>query len=115
MRLSIIGDDVERGRLEAQAKELGVLNVGEEHELRRVKFLGWLSQDACADYLRSADALVLPSLRACGGAVVLEAMAMSIPVIATSWGGPRDYIDSSCGILIEPSSKEGFVDDLATA
>jgi glycosyltransferase involved in cell wall biosynthesis len=51
----------------------------------------------------------------CGGAVVLESMAMGIPVIATNWGGPSEYLDESCGILIEPRSQGLFVDDLAAA
>jgi glycosyltransferase involved in cell wall biosynthesis len=42
-------------------------------------------------------------------------MAMEIPVIATAWGGPLDYLDSSCGVLVEPTSKEAFVDNLALA
>jgi glycosyltransferase involved in cell wall biosynthesis len=42
-------------------------------------------------------------------------MAMEVPVIATAWGGPLDYLDPSCGILIEPTSQHAFVDDLALA
>ncbi len=34
---------------------------------------------------------------------------MGLPVIATKWGGPIDYLDESCGILIEPTSREGLV------
>ena len=74
-----------------------------------------MSQAECAGQLAQCDALVLPSMAECGGAVVLEAMAMEVPVIATAWGGPVDYLDSSCGILVEPSSKEAFVDNLALA
>jgi glycosyltransferase involved in cell wall biosynthesis len=59
--------------------------------------------------------LVLPSLMECGGAVVLEAMAMGLPVIATAWGGPVDYIDDTCGILVEPGSRQAFVDNFAHA
>ena len=80
-----------------------------------VKFSGWLSQDQCALRLEEADALVLPSLFECGGAVVLEAMAMALPVIATAWGGPCDYLDASCGILVEPSSREALVCGFAGA
>ena len=58
---------------------------------------------------------MLPSLREGGGAVVLEAMAVGLPVIATNWGGPADYLNSSCGILVEPASKEGFVKGLTDA
>ena len=62
-----------------------------------------------------ADALVLSSLLECGGAVVLEAMAMAVPVIATNWGGPADYLDASCGILVEPISREGFIHKFSAA
>jgi glycosyltransferase involved in cell wall biosynthesis len=41
--------------------------------------------------------------------VALEAMACGIPVIAVNWGGPQDYLDTSCGILVDPSSPEGIV------
>ena len=58
---------------------------------------------------------MLPSLYECGGAVVLEAMAAGLPVVATAWGGPADYLDDSCGILINPSSPDAFVADLAGA
>jgi glycosyltransferase involved in cell wall biosynthesis len=57
-----------------------------------------MRQNDCAQALQNADAMVLPSLMECGGAVVLEAMACGLPVIATDWGGPADYLDPSCGI-----------------
>jgi glycosyltransferase involved in cell wall biosynthesis len=84
----------------------------------RVRFLGWKTQAECAEYLAHCTALVLPSLYECGGAVVLEAMAMSRPVIATAWGGPVDYLDEHCGILVEPRSRtflvQGFADAMRT-
>ncbi len=55
------------------------------------------------------------SLYECGGAVILEAMAMKLPVIATNWGGPVDYLDDSCGILINPYSEESFIENLSLA
>jgi glycosyltransferase involved in cell wall biosynthesis len=48
-----------------------------------------------------AIVMVLPGTRECG-AVVLEAMASGVPVIATDWGGPADYITGDTGILIPP-------------
>ena len=57
----------------------------------------------------------MPSLRECGGTAILEAMALGKPIIATNWGGPADYVNASCGILVDPSSKTGFVDGLAEA
>ena len=105
--LEIIGDGVMRQELEALTAHLGLVGS--------VVFTGWLSQDQCAVKLQQADGLVLPSLLECGGAVVLEAMAMGLPVIATNWGGPMDYVDSGCGILIEPTSKEVLVNGLTDA
>jgi len=74
--LEIIGDGDLRGELEAQTARLGIDSS--------VVFSGWLSQDQCAIKLQQADALVLPSLREGGGAVVMEAMAVGVPVIATN-------------------------------
>jgi glycosyltransferase involved in cell wall biosynthesis len=113
--LLIIGDGPERPHLERLAEHLGI--AGEAARLRpgQCTFCGWMSQAECATQLQQCDVLVLPSLLECGGAVVLEAMAMGIPVIATAWGGPTDYLDPSCGILVEPTTHEGFVAGLTVA
>jgi glycosyltransferase involved in cell wall biosynthesis len=100
-RLEIIGDGVMRPALEALAARLGIAEA--------VTFTGWLSHAAAAERLRSADSLVLPSLYESGGAVVLEAMATGIPVIACAWGGPTDYLDESCGILVPPTTRDALV------
>lgn len=117
MRLWILGDGPERARLEALAVELGVAASGasDAGAIGFAHFAGWLPQAACADRLRQADCLVLPSLLECGGAVVLEAMSMAKPVIATAWGGPLDYLDPSCGVLVEPASREAIVTGFADA
>ncbi|MBE9092842.1 glycosyltransferase family 4 protein [Tychonema sp. LEGE 07203] len=105
--LEIIGDGDMRGELEAQTARLGLDS--------KVVFSGWQSQEQCALKLQQADVLVMPSLREPGGAVVLEAMAVGLPVIAVNWGGPADYLNSTCGILVEPDSREGFVKGLTEA
>ncbi|WP_293347682.1 MULTISPECIES: glycosyltransferase family 4 protein [unclassified Microcoleus] len=103
----IIGDGEMRGELEAQTARLGLDS--------RVVFSGWLSHEQCALKMQQADIMVCPSLREPGGAVVMEAMAVGLPVIATNWGGPVDYLDSTCGILVEPDSRESFVKGLTEA
>ena len=40
---------------------------------------------------------------------------MGKPVIATAWGGPVDYLDPSCGILVVPTGPEAFIEGLAHA
>ncbi len=105
--LEVIGDGSMREAWENLAGELGVSS--------RVKFSGWLTQTECASRMQSAIALLLPSVCECGGAVVLEAMAAGVAVIATEWGGPVDYVDNETGILIEPKSRRFLVEGFAAA
>jgi glycosyltransferase involved in cell wall biosynthesis len=101
VELEIIGDGPERASLERLSRELGLE--------RRVTFSGWKPQAEAAARVAVADALCMPSVCDCGGAVVLEAMACARPVIATAWGGPLDYIDEQTGILIRPTSRAALV------
>ncbi|WP_280152736.1 glycosyltransferase family 4 protein [Piscinibacter sp. XHJ-5] len=115
MGLVIIGDGVQRASLERLAHHLCIAAVPQTPAGEGVRFTGWLPQSACAERLRDADVLVLPSLLECGGAVVLEAMAMGKPVIATAWGGPLDYLDERCGVLVRPANRAALVRGLADA
>ncbi|MCC6306668.1 MAG: glycosyltransferase family 4 protein [Rhodobacteraceae bacterium] len=105
--LEILGDGEDRGRLEALAAGLGLGGA--------VRFAGFRPQEDCARRLAAADALILPSLQECGGAVVLEAMAMGLPVIAADWGGPADYLDATCGLLVHPVPRASYAERLAGA
>jgi glycosyltransferase involved in cell wall biosynthesis len=105
-RLVIIGDGPEKTRLETLATE---------HAPGRVAFTGFLSQPEIRDRLAESTALILPSLRDCGGAVILEAFACGAPAIAVDWGGPQDYVTPETGILIEPRSRDYVVNELATS
>jgi glycosyltransferase involved in cell wall biosynthesis len=106
-QLMIIGDGPLRATLEALRDRLGLTHS--------VEFAGFLPQEECVRRLADADVLILPSLIESGGNVVLEAMAMGLPVIATDWGGPADYLDASCGILVPPGSRASFIAGLAEA
>jgi glycosyltransferase involved in cell wall biosynthesis len=106
-KLTVIGDGPMRAAWEAESEQLDI----QAH----VKFEGWRSQKECAELLKVADVLVLPSLHEAGGAVVLEAMACGIPVIATNWGGPADYLDETCGILIDPIDRDHLIQGFAQA
>jgi glycosyltransferase involved in cell wall biosynthesis len=102
LSFEIIGDGPMRQAWQDMSERMGLGSI--------VTFSGFMSQPQCASRLQQADVFVLPSLFECGGAVVLEAMATGLPVIATAWGGPVDYLDASCGILVEPSSREALID-----
>jgi glycosyltransferase involved in cell wall biosynthesis len=106
-RLLLIGDGPERPALEARAEALKLREL--------VTFTGWLRQAECARRVQAAQVLILPSVHECGGAVVLEAMALGLPVIAAAWGGPADYVDASTGILVPPTSRKDLLEGLKDA
>jgi glycosyltransferase involved in cell wall biosynthesis len=102
VRLELFGDGEERSRLQALTQDKGLVEA--------VTFHGFVPQSELPARLADTDALVLPSLYECGGAVVLEAMAMGMPVLATDWGGPADYVTTETGVLVDPSGgPESFV------
>ncbi|QDU55064.1 glycosyltransferase family 4 protein [Aeoliella mucimassa] len=105
--LTIVGNGGQRANLEQLAAELGLADS--------VEFTGALPRQDCLALMRSKDVFVLSSVLECGGAVVLEAMANGMPVIASDWGGPQDYIDSECGLLVPPTTPEQFEHDFSEA
>lgn len=105
--LKVLGDGPERASLEKRASDLGLKEA--------VQFFGFRPQPECIQILSSSDALILNSVYECGGAVVLEAMSVGKPVIASDWGGPADYLDESTGILVSPVPRETFATRLAVA
>jgi glycosyltransferase involved in cell wall biosynthesis len=107
-RLKIVGDL--RGERQRLAERVSQLRIES-----RVEFLGWQSQERCAELLQKSDVLVLPSVFESGGAVVLEAMASGKAVVAVKWGGPAEILDASCGILIEPRDPASLMADLERA
>ena len=110
----IIGDGPERELLVDHARAAGLLGDA-VNQPGKIHFAGWQSPENIAQLLRTQDCLVLPTLLESGGAVLLEAMAMGLPVITTKWGGPAEYVDDSCGILVPPNSRESLVVGLADA
>ncbi len=98
--LLIVGDGQDRERLEKMAVGLPV------------EFVGRVPPERVYEYLRQAKILILPSLYEGLPNVILEAMSMGVPVIATRVGGIPDLVkDGRTGILVEP----GRVDELATS
>jgi glycosyltransferase involved in cell wall biosynthesis len=106
-KLDLVGDGPLRQALEGQVRALALTS--------QVQFHGRLPQSVAAEMVRKADLMVLPSMHECGGAVVLEAMASGVPVVAARWGGPADYIDDDTGILIPPGTPDSFARELTAA
>lgn len=106
-RLVVIGDGEMASAYQSRARSGPAAD--------RIQFLGFLPQPKIKEVLASATALVLPSLRECGGAVVLEAFACGIPAIASAWGGPLDYVTPETGILVPPTERQAFIAGLSDA
>jgi glycosyltransferase involved in cell wall biosynthesis len=81
--LVLVGDGEERDALSARAEELGLSN--------HVHFVGRV--DDPAEYLRAADAFVLPSLAEGMSNSLLEAMATALPCLASAIGGNTDLLE----------------------
>lgn len=103
-QLRIVGDGDDRGKLEAYVTSKNLANI---------EFVGMVPHVEVNKYYDQADIFVLPSIRECGGAVVLEAMSRGLPVIATNWGGPADYISEGAGFLVDPTSRDYMVNEFA--
>lgn len=54
---------------------------------------GFMNQESLLKFLQEMDAFVLPSRGEGFGLCGLEAMSTGLPVIATNWSGPSEYLD----------------------
>jgi glycosyltransferase involved in cell wall biosynthesis len=100
-KLVIVGDGPLRRQLEAQAAGSALRN--------RVSFLGALSHEELGPRLNSAHVLCAPFVVAKDGdrdgmpAVVMEAAASGLPIIASDIGGVRDIVESGVSGWLLPS------------
>jgi glycosyltransferase involved in cell wall biosynthesis len=98
--LAIVGDGAEREHLPALARQLGLSP--------RVTFLGYRSD--IADMLAAADVFVLPSLMEGLPMVLLEAMAATRAIVATTVGAIPDVVaDDAQALLVAPGDVDGLV------
>jgi glycosyltransferase involved in cell wall biosynthesis len=74
-------------------KNSGGYPVADADDPRIEQFPGLDSQADLLPLLGRMDAFVLPSRGEGFGLTGLEAMATGLPVIATNWSGPADYLD----------------------
>lgn len=55
------------------------------------------------------DAFILVSKQETFGVAYIEALACGLPVIATNCGGPRDFVNSQNGIIVDPNQEEQII------
>lgn len=95
LHLTLVGDGPQRADLERRAAELGIAGS--------VTFAGYRNQDEVQQHLRDADVFVLPSFAEGVPVSLMEAMAISRPVVATNVGGVTELVrDGVNGFVVAP-------------
>lgn len=93
----IVGDGHMKAALEGRVHQLGIGHA--------VCFAGSVKSgsDHLKSLFKSCDAVIVPSRNEPFGIVVLEAWAAGKPVVATTCGGPRDFVlPDKDGYLVDP-------------
>jgi glycosyltransferase involved in cell wall biosynthesis len=76
---------------------------------QRVRFVGYLSRDsALLDCYRAGDLFVFSSKTETQGLVLLEAMALGVPVVSTAHMGTADIVRPERGARVAPDDEAGF-------
>jgi glycosyltransferase involved in cell wall biosynthesis len=75
-----------------------------------VHFMGFIANRSAQfrTYLAAADVAVFPSRVEPFGNVALEALAMSVPVIASRTGGLAEIVSEDVGVLVPPNDVEAL-------
>jgi len=105
LRLKIVGQGPEEGKLKRLANELGVAN--------KIEFVGYIEEEErLYELLRSADIFVLSSVTEGFPRALYEAMAIRLPIVTTDVGGIPHLMTDKVNARVVRS---GDVDGLALA
>jgi glycosyltransferase involved in cell wall biosynthesis len=80
-----------------------------------VRVVGRVPHDRIAAFLAAADIACAPSLLEPFGQAILEAMACGRTVVATSVGGPPEFVPPAAGVLVDPLDEDALARALLTA
>jgi len=98
-----LGDGELTNELKMQAASAGISD--------KVIFLGWRSD--VAEVMSTFDLFILPSLNEGMGKVLVEAMAMGKPIIASDVGGISDLVtDGKNGLLVPPMNSDALANGI---
>lgn len=100
--LLVVGDGPLRAELETAAAAMGISGA--------VRFLGWRTDTL--DLISATDAVVQPTLSEAFSSVMVEAMALGVPLVMSAVSGAVDLIENDKDGLLVPKGDTGA---LATA
>jgi glycosyltransferase involved in cell wall biosynthesis len=98
--LAYVGDGPLRGQLEGRTG---------------VHLAGRVAHGEVADWIAACDVLCQPSIAEPFGQAALEGMAMQRSVVATTDGGPREFVTPAAGVLVAPGDRAALSEALAQA
>lgn len=103
LRLELIGDGPERALLERNAQQVGLAD--------RVDFPGWRRREETLARMKSAWCVLVPSIQEGFGLVLVEAMALGVPVVASDISVFREVAELGGGVsLIDPGNTAGLAE-----
>jgi glycosyltransferase involved in cell wall biosynthesis len=106
--LVLVGDGPLRTEIETMITRLGL----QDH----VEITGWASNSEVHQHILASRAMVLPSFAEGLPVVVMEALALSRPVISTYVAGIPELVEPEiCGWLVPPGSVEALTNAMRTA
>lgn len=101
----VVGTGVEEDSLRRLAGELGIAD--------RVLFRGKLAAGDLALLHRRSRLFLHGAVGEPFGLAPLEAIACGMPVVAHDSGGPAEYVDPSCGRLVQSESEDVWVSEVS--
>ncbi|WP_336345238.1 glycosyltransferase family 4 protein [Halalkalicoccus ordinarius] len=98
-RLTVVGSEGNAGHVARVRTLIDDLDLAD-----RVRFTGWLDDDALAERFERAHLLAVPSSHEGFGIAYLEGMGFGLPPIASADGGAADLVDDGrTGFLVAPN------------
>jgi glycosyltransferase involved in cell wall biosynthesis len=80
-----------------------------------IRVVGTVEHDRVAAWFAAADVVCQPSLQEPFGLSTLEALASGRPVVATSVGGPPEFVPHGGGVLVDPRDDDAVAAGLERA
>jgi glycosyltransferase involved in cell wall biosynthesis len=102
--LDIIGDPLEQPPYRALVKQLGIEKY--------IQFYSYLTIEEVAERMQNSDIFVLFSRFEGLPCVILEAMSVGLPVVATETGGISDWITEGSGRLVASENEAALTESL---
>ncbi len=103
VRATFVGDGPRREALAGRAADMGLDGA--------VEVPGAVGQDEIRGYYEAADAFVLPSFAEGVPVVLMEAMALELPVVSTQVAGVSELVDDGVNGFVVPPGRADLLAD----